>query len=151
MNRCMVVISQHHSMFEIDSNLDITNLKIVNFLSEQNPAPILGIYIWYSELFEIVNKKCMTYLFAISRFECTKYSLSSILYVTSMYLVNCKQHLLLSLWASFIQFFCLFYEVSGGRKFMKGKNSYLFLCGYILLHFCLVTWVLYEMQYYIIL
>ena len=41
--------------------------------SELNPAPILSIwkayYIWYSELFDIVNKKGLADLFAISRFE----------------------------------------------------------------------------------
>ena len=43
--------------------------------SEQNPATILRIYqayyIWYRKLFDIVNKKGLTDLFAISRFECT--------------------------------------------------------------------------------
>ena len=43
--------------------------------SEQNPAPILRIYyayyIWYSDLFDIVNKKDLIDLFAISKFERT--------------------------------------------------------------------------------
>ena len=44
--------------------------------SELNPAPILRIYnahyIWCSELFDIVNKKGLTDLFVISRFECSR-------------------------------------------------------------------------------
>ena len=76
MNRCMVVISQHHSMFEIHSNLDITNLKIVNFLISWTKLSshfedLLSIL--HLILFHIVNKKGLTDLFVILRFEiCTK-------------------------------------------------------------------------------
>ena len=34
------------------------------------PAILSRYYIWYSELFDIVNKKVLTDLFVISRFEC---------------------------------------------------------------------------------
>jgi len=45
-----------------------------------NPAPILRIYnayyIWYSELFDIVNKNGPMDLFVISKFECVYRSIS---------------------------------------------------------------------------
>ena len=47
---------------------------------KNNPAPILRIYnayyIWYSELFDIVNKNGPMDLFVISRFECVYIDLS---------------------------------------------------------------------------
>ena len=67
---------------QLHSNFDITNLDLVNLrYSEQNLASILKIYQEYqvdlirfdivgSELFDIVNKKGLTDLFTISRFEC---------------------------------------------------------------------------------
>ena len=46
------------------------------YIEFRNIAPILRIYyayyIWYSELFDIVNKKGLTDLFIISRFDCIK-------------------------------------------------------------------------------
>ena len=59
-------------IYILHSNLDITNLDIVN----KTQLPFWGFtkhitYLWYSELFYIVNKKVLTNLFVISRFECT--------------------------------------------------------------------------------
>ena len=65
--------------FCIHSNLDITNFDIVNFtIKWTKPSSHFDFwgftkacYICYSEIiFDIVNKKGLTNLFAISRFEC---------------------------------------------------------------------------------
>ena len=61
----VILFWQFHQILRNHQKLEKQVIDLIN------PVPILKIYIWYSELFNIANKKCLMDLFVISRFDCT--------------------------------------------------------------------------------